>query len=65
MLAASYEIGDMFDIDMTVENPLSQLSDFEMLELNKSIYKYSGGTNKDALRNTIRKGFLTRSKIME
>ena len=65
VLAASYEIGDMFDIDMTVENPLSQLSDFEMLELNKSIYKYSGGTNKDALRNTIRKGFLTRSKIME
>ena len=65
VLAASYEIGNMFDIDMTVENPLSQLSDFEMLELNKSIYKYSGGTNKDALRNTIRKGFLTRSKIME
>ena len=34
-----------------------QLNDYELLEYNKALFKYSGGTNKEALANTIRKDF--------
>ena len=55
--AAAMEILPKLDIDFGVENPFSQLDDYELLEYNKAIFKYSGGTNKEALANTIRKDF--------
>ena len=40
-------------------NDLTGLEDDEdlLLEYNKSIYKYSGGTNLEALNNTLRPDF--------
>ena len=55
--AAAMEILPKLDLDFGVENPFSQLDDYELLEYNKAIFKYSGGTNKEALANTIRKDF--------
>ena len=55
--AAAMEILPKLDIDFGVENPFSQLDDYEFLEYNKALFKYSGGTNKEALANTIRKDF--------
>lgn len=55
--AAAMEILPKLDIDFGVENPFAQLDDYELLEYNKAIYKYSGGTNKEALANTVRKDF--------
>jgi hypothetical protein len=41
-----------------VELELEELEDEDlMLEYNKSIYKYSGGTNLEALNNTLRSDF--------
>ena len=55
--AAAMEILPKLDIDFGVENPFEQLDDYEFLEYNKALFKYSGGTNKEALANTIRKDF--------
>ena len=55
--AAAMEILPKLDIDFGVENPFAQLDDYELLEYNKAIFKYSGGTNKEALANTVRKDF--------
>ena len=55
--AAAMEILPKLDIDFGVENPFDQLDDYEFLEYNKALFKYSGGTNKEALANTIRKDF--------
>jgi len=55
--AAAMEILPKLDIDLGVENPFEQLDDYEFLEYNKSLFKYSGGTNKEALANTIRTDF--------
>ena len=55
--AAAMEILPKLDIDFGVENPFEQLNDYELLEYNKALFKYSGGTNKEALANTIRKDF--------
>ena len=55
--AAAMEILPKLDIDFGVENPFAQLDDYELLEYNKAVYKYSGGTNKEALANTVRKDF--------
>ena len=55
--AAAMEILPKLDLDFGVENPFEQLDDYEFLEYNKALYKYSGGTNKEALANTIRKDF--------
>jgi len=55
--AAAMEILPKLDLDFGVENPFDQLDDYEFLEYNKALYKYSGGTNKEALANTIRKDF--------
>ena len=51
------EILPKLDLDLGVENPFEQLDDYEFLEYNKALFKYSGGTNKEALANTIRKDF--------
>ena len=55
--AAAMEILPKLDLDFGVENPFEQLDDYEFLEYNKALFKYSGGTNKEALANTIRKDF--------
>ena len=55
--AAAMEILPKLDIDFGVENPFAQLDDYELLEYNKAVFKYSGGTNKEALANTVRKDF--------
>lgn len=55
--AAAMEILPKLDIDFGVENPFSQLDDYELLEYNKALFKYSGGTDKEALANTIRTDF--------
>ena len=55
--AAAMEILPKLDIDFGVENPFEQLDDYEFLEYNKALFKYSGGTNKEALANTIRTDF--------
>ena len=55
--AAAMEILPKLDIDFGVENPFAQLDDYEILEYNKAVFKYSGGTNKEALANTVRKDF--------
>ena len=55
--AAAMEILPKLDLDFGVENPFDQLDDYEFLEYNKALFKYSGGTNKEALANTIRKDF--------
>ena len=55
--AAAMEILPKLDLDLGVENPFEQLDDYEFLEYNKALFKYSGGTNKEALANTIRKDF--------
>ena len=55
--AAAMEILPKLDIDFGVEDPFAQLDDYELLEYNKALFKYSGGTNKEALANTIRKDF--------
>ena len=55
--AAAMEILPKLDIDFGVENPFAQLDDYELLEYNKALFKYSGGTNKEALANTVRKDF--------
>ena len=55
--AAAMEILPKLDIDFGVEDPFAQLDDYELLEYNKAVYKYSGGTNKEALANTVRKDF--------
>jgi len=55
--AAAMEIMPKLDLDFGVEDPFAQLDDYEFLEYNKALYKYSGGTNKEALANTIRKDF--------
>jgi hypothetical protein len=55
--AAAMEILPKLDIDFGVENPFAQLDDYELLEYNKAVFKYSGGTDKQALANTVRKDF--------
>ena len=56
--AAAMEILPKLDIDLNFGgDPFAQLDDYEFLEYNKALYKYSGGTNKEALANTIRKDF--------
>ena len=55
--AAAMEILPKLDLDFGVENPFEQLDDYEFLEYNKALFKYSGGTNKEALANTIRTDF--------
>lgn len=55
--AAAMEIMPKLDLDFGVEDPFAQLDDYEFLEYNKALYKYSGGTDKEALANTIRKDF--------
>ena len=55
--AAAMEIMPKLDLDFGVEDPFAQLNEYEFLEYNKALFKYSGGTNKEALANTIRKDF--------
>ncbi len=55
--AAAMEIMPKLDLDFGVENPFAKLNELEFLEYNKALFKYSGGTNKEALANTIRKDF--------
>ena len=55
--AAAMEILPKLDLDFGVGNPFEQLDDYEFLEYNKALFKYSGGTNKEALANTIRTDF--------
>ena len=56
--AAAMEILPKLDIDLNFGgDPFAQLDDYEFLEYNKALYKYSGGLNKEALANTIRKDF--------
>ena len=55
--AAAMELLPKLDLDFGVENPFSKLDEYELLEFNKAVFKYSGGTDKEALANTIRKDF--------
>ena len=52
--AAAMEIFPKVDLDFGVDNPFDKLDEYEFLEFNKAVYKYSGGTNEDALNNTVR-----------
>ena len=51
--AAAMEIFPKVDLDFGVDNPFDKLDEYEFLEFNKDVYKYSGGTNEDALNITV------------
>ena len=55
--AASLEILPKLNLDFGVENPFESMDDFDWLEYNKAVWKYSGGTNKEALEATKRDAF--------
>lgn len=51
--AAALELLPMLNLNPTDGDPFSNLDDYEWNHYFKSIYKYSGGKNKEALNNTI------------
>ena len=55
--AASLEILPKLNLDFGAENPFASMDDFDWLEYNKAVWKYSGGTNKEALEATKRDAF--------
>lgn len=55
--AASLEILPKLNLDFGAENPFESMDDFDWLEYNKAVWKYSGGTNKEALEATKRDAF--------
>ena len=57
--AAALETIPMLNLDVEGEDPFSSMDDFDWLQYNKSIFKWSGGTDKEALKRTIRKDFPT------
>ena len=55
--AASLEILPKLNLDFGVENPFASMDEYDWLEYNKAVWKYSGGTNKEALEATKRDAF--------
>ena len=56
--AAALETIPMLNIDYEGDDPFSSMDEFDWLQYNKAVVKYSGGTDKEALKRTIRKDFL-------
>jgi len=56
--AAALELLPMLNIDYEGADPFSSMDEFDWLQYNKAVCKYSGGTDKEALKRTIRKDFL-------
>ena len=51
--AAALELIPLLNIDFNNEDPFSKMDDFEWNHYWKSVYKYSGGQDKNALNNLI------------
>ena len=51
--AAALELVPMLNLNPTDSDPFAAMDDFEWNHYWKSVYKYSGGQNKDALNNLV------------